>query len=245
MNWLEERRDEREFVGRDPQVVVVGAGQAGLTIAARLTQLGVSTLIVEKNDRVGDNWRSRYRSLVLHDPVWYDHLPYMPFPAHWPVFTPKDKLAGWLESYVDALELNVWTNARFVGGDYDEGSQTLDGTNRSRRRRAGAPSAARRARDRDVRRAERAHDCRCRNLRRTDLPLERAHRRRRLCRQARRRRRLLQQRARHRTGLLRARCPGHDRAALEHLRDEQRERHQGAVRRRLRRGRSAGRGRRS
>jgi cation diffusion facilitator CzcD-associated flavoprotein CzcO len=122
MNWLEERGDEREFIGRDPQVVVVGAGQAGLTIAARLTQLGVSTLIVEKNDRVGDNWRSRYRSLVLHDPVWYDHLPYMPFPAHWPVFTPKDKLAGWLESYVDALELNVWTKARLLGGDYDEGS---------------------------------------------------------------------------------------------------------------------------
>jgi putative flavoprotein involved in K+ transport len=120
INWREERRDACEFVGRDPQVVVVGAGQAGLTIAARLTQLGVSTLIVEKNERVGDNWRSRYRSLVLHDPVWYDHLPYMPFPAHWPVFTPKDKLAGWLESYVDALELNVWTKARLVGGDYDE-----------------------------------------------------------------------------------------------------------------------------
>ena len=82
----------------------------------------MSTLVVEKNNRVGDNWRSRYRSLVLHDPVWYDHLPYMPFPAHWPVFTPKDKLAGWLESYVDALELNVWTNTKVVGGDFDEGS---------------------------------------------------------------------------------------------------------------------------
>jgi putative flavoprotein involved in K+ transport len=120
MNWLEERGDEREFALRDPQVLVVGAGQAGLTIAARLKQLGVSTLVVEKNDRVGDNWRGRYRSLVLHDPVWYDHLPYLPFPAHWPVFTPKDKLAGWLESYVEALELNVWTKARFLGGEYDD-----------------------------------------------------------------------------------------------------------------------------
>jgi cation diffusion facilitator CzcD-associated flavoprotein CzcO len=119
-NWLEERGDEREFVGREPQVVVVGAGQAGLTIAARLKQLGVRTLVVEKNPRVGDNWRSRYRSLVLHDPVWYDHLPYLPFPAHWPVFTPKDKLAGWLESYVEALELDVWTNTTFLAGKYDE-----------------------------------------------------------------------------------------------------------------------------
>jgi putative flavoprotein involved in K+ transport len=122
-NWLEERDHERERVGREPQVVVVGAGQAGLAIAARLKQLGVATLVVEKNDRVGDNWRSRYRSLVLHDPVWYDHLPYLPFPAHWPVFTPKDKLAGWLESYVQALELDVWTNTTFLAGEYDETSE--------------------------------------------------------------------------------------------------------------------------
>ena len=35
--------------------------------------------------------------LLLHDPVWYDHLPYLPFPESWPVFTPRDKLADWLE----------------------------------------------------------------------------------------------------------------------------------------------------
>lgn len=53
---------------------------------------------------------SRYHQLVLHDPVWYDHLPYVPFPPHWPVFTPKDKLADWFESYAKTLELNVWTS---------------------------------------------------------------------------------------------------------------------------------------
>lgn len=52
---------------------------------------------------------SRYHQLVLHDPVWYDHLPYVPIPSHWPVFTPKDKLAEWFESYAKLLELNVWT----------------------------------------------------------------------------------------------------------------------------------------
>ena len=119
-NWLDERRRSREFVDRSPQVVIIGAGQAGLTLAARLKQLDVSTLIVDKNDRVGDNWRKRYHSLVLHDPVWYDHLPYLPFPAHWPVFTPKDKLANWLESYAEALELNVWTRSSVLGGEYDE-----------------------------------------------------------------------------------------------------------------------------
>jgi putative flavoprotein involved in K+ transport len=119
-SWLERRDAEREFTDSEPQVVVVGAGQGGLTLAARLGQLGVDTLVVERNPRVGDNWRSRYRSLVLHDPVWYDHMPYLPFPAHWPVFTPKDKLADWFETYVAAMELNVWTGTQFLGGDYDD-----------------------------------------------------------------------------------------------------------------------------
>lgn len=71
--------------------------------------LNVDTLIIDRNDRIGDNWRQRYRQLVLHDPVWYDHMPYVSFPPHWPVFTPKDKLAEWFESYAKTLELNVWT----------------------------------------------------------------------------------------------------------------------------------------
>ncbi len=141
-SWLEQRRDEQSLTGGDPTVVVVGAGQGGLTIAARLKQLGVDTLVVERNPRVGDNWRNRYRSLVLHDPVWYDHLPYLPFPAHWPVFTPKDKLADWFESYASAMELNVWVGTEFLGGDYDDGAgrwvvriHQPDGTERTLRPR--------------------------------------------------------------------------------------------------------------
>jgi len=119
-NWLDQRLHENAFDDADPQVLVVGGGQAGLTIAARLKQLDIPTLIIEQHDRIGDNWRTRYHSLVLHDPVWYDHMPYLPFPSHWPVFTPKDKLAAWFESYVAALELNVWTKTAFAGGEYDE-----------------------------------------------------------------------------------------------------------------------------
>ncbi|MFN2568517.1 MAG: flavin-containing monooxygenase [Candidatus Dormibacteria bacterium] len=137
-SWLERRQDEQSLAGGDPAVVVVGAGQGGLTIAARLKQLGVDTLVVERNPRVGDNWRNRYRYLVLHDPVWYDHLPYLPFPAHWPVFTPKDKLADWFESYASAMELNVWVDTEFLGGHYDDGAgrwvvrvQRSDGTERT------------------------------------------------------------------------------------------------------------------
>jgi hypothetical protein len=97
-----------------------GAGQAGLTIAARLKILGIKSLIVDREERIGDNWRSRYHQLVLHDPVWYDHLPFLPFPETWPVFTPKDKLGDWFESYAKLLELNVWTRTSITTSSWDE-----------------------------------------------------------------------------------------------------------------------------
>ena len=97
-----------------------GAGQAGLTIAARLKMLSVKSLIVDREERVGDNWRTRYHQLVLHDPVWFDHLPYLPFPENWPIFTPKDKLGDWFESYVKLLELNAWTQTSITKSSWDE-----------------------------------------------------------------------------------------------------------------------------
>jgi cation diffusion facilitator CzcD-associated flavoprotein CzcO len=102
---------------------VVGAGQGGLTVAARLKMLNIPTLMIDSNARVGDNWRKRYKQLVLHDPVWYDHMPYIPFPAHWPVFTPKDKLAEFFESYVKLLELNAWTSTTLKSTSWDDGKK--------------------------------------------------------------------------------------------------------------------------
>jgi cation diffusion facilitator CzcD-associated flavoprotein CzcO len=119
--WKEMRDAEKE--GIDPTVLILGAGQGGLTTAARLKMLGVPALMIDQNERVGDNWRKRYRQLVLHDPVWYDHLPYVPFPAHWPVFTPKDKLADFFEAYVSLLELNVWTSTSIKSTLWDEGKR--------------------------------------------------------------------------------------------------------------------------
>lgn len=121
-NWAEARDRRRARMGREdqPYALIIGGGQGGLAIAARLKALGVPALVVERQDQVGDAWRSRYRSLVLHDPVWYDHMPYLPFPEGWPVFTPKDKLGDWLEAYALALDLDVWTGtaarrARWTG----------------------------------------------------------------------------------------------------------------------------------
>lgn len=120
-NWKERREAEKANI--DPAVLILGAGQGGLTVAARLKMLDVPTLMVDQNERVGDNWRKRYQQLVLHDPVWYDHMPYMPFPPHWPVFTPKDKLAEWFEAYVNNLELNVWTSTDLKSSSWDEGKK--------------------------------------------------------------------------------------------------------------------------
>ena len=119
-NWLDRRNIAIAYEDREPEVLVVGGGQAGLSIAARLTQLGVDTLIVDREERVGDNWRKRYHALVLHNQVHVNHLPYMPFPPNWPTYIPKDKLAGWFEYYAEAMELNFWTETEFSGGAYDE-----------------------------------------------------------------------------------------------------------------------------
>lgn len=91
-----------------------------MTAAARLKMIGVDALIVEQNDHVGDSWRKRYHQLVLHDPVWYDHMPYLPFPPQWPIFTPKDKLAQFFEAYVNLLELNVWTKTQIEEASWDD-----------------------------------------------------------------------------------------------------------------------------
>ena len=122
-NWLDQRQHAEAYVDRDPCVLVVGGGQAGLAAAARLAQLGIDTLIVDKHERIGDNWRKRYHALTLHNQVQVNHLPYMPFPPTWPTYIPKDKLANWFESYVDALELNYWTSTEFLDGSYDDQAQ--------------------------------------------------------------------------------------------------------------------------
>ena len=118
-NWLDQRKSSADYASRDPAVLVVGGGQAGLSIAARLKQLAVDTLIVDREKRIGDNWRKRYHALTLHNQVQVNHLPYMPFPPNWPVYIPKDKLANWFESYVDAMELNFWTDTALESGEYD------------------------------------------------------------------------------------------------------------------------------
>jgi putative flavoprotein involved in K+ transport len=122
--WAERRAEEQATLGftEQPYVVIIGGGQGGIMLAARLRRLGVPTIVVEKNARPGDSWRNRYKSLCLHDPVWYDHLPYLPFPDDWPVFAPKDKIGDWLEMYAKVMELNYWGSTTAKQATFDEAS---------------------------------------------------------------------------------------------------------------------------
>ncbi|PYH88769.1 FAD/NAD(P)-binding domain-containing protein [Aspergillus ellipticus CBS 707.79] len=122
-NWQDKRTAELNVEGKSPAVLIIGAGQAGLTIAARLKMLNIDSLIIDQEDRIGDNWRRRYHQLVLHDPVWFDHLPYVPFPPNWPIFTPKDKLAEFFECYAKILELNVWTRTSLQKSSWSDGEK--------------------------------------------------------------------------------------------------------------------------
>jgi putative flavoprotein involved in K+ transport len=129
-SWLEARQDEERTLGfsEQPYVVVIGGGQAGIILGARLKKLGVPAIIVEKNPKAGDSWRNRYRSLCLHDPVWYDHLPYLPFPDDWPVFSPKDKIGDWLESYARLMELNYWGGTECQAARWDAAQEEWEVT---------------------------------------------------------------------------------------------------------------------
>jgi hypothetical protein len=137
-NWFERRQQTHDFTESEPTALIIGAGQAGLNLAARLQALGISTLIVDRQARVGDNWRSRYRTLVTHDPVTYAHMSYLPFPSNWPLYTPKDKLGDWFEAYASLMELNIWLSSSVTSAKYSESSKTwtvdvtkADGSKRS------------------------------------------------------------------------------------------------------------------
>ena len=121
-NWLQDKQEEEEALGhsKQPYCVIIGGGQGGVMLGARLKRLGVPTIIVERNEKPGDSWRKRYKSLCLHDPVWYDHFPYLPFPDDWPIFAPKDKLGDWIEAYTKIMGLNYWGATEAQTARFDE-----------------------------------------------------------------------------------------------------------------------------
>ena len=124
-SWSQVEAEEMAVLGvtRQPYCMTMGGGQAGIGLDARLKRLRVPTIILDQNDRPGDSWCKRYAMLCTHDPVWSMHMPYIPFPDHWPVFIPKDKMGDWLEMYTKVMELNYWSAASYESAHYEEAEE--------------------------------------------------------------------------------------------------------------------------
>jgi putative flavoprotein involved in K+ transport len=116
---IERRGHDRETARRDAPAaaerfgtIVIGAGQAGLAAGYHLKRRGLSFLILDANERIGDAWRNRWDSLRLFTPAAYDGLPGMKYPAHPHYFPTKDEFADFLESYASRFRLPVRLGTR-------------------------------------------------------------------------------------------------------------------------------------
>jgi len=96
-------------------VVVLGAGQAGLAAGYHLSRAGLPFVILEEAPRIGDGWRARWDSLRLFTPARHDALPGLAFPAAPDAFPSKDEFADYLETYAQEFSLPVWTGTHVVG----------------------------------------------------------------------------------------------------------------------------------
>lgn len=98
----------------DGETLVIGGGQAGLAMGYELGRRGVKYVIVEENERIGDNWRKRWDSLKLFTPGRYNSLPGLPFPGHGWAYPSKDQVAAYFEAYVSTFGLSVRTGCRVI-----------------------------------------------------------------------------------------------------------------------------------
>jgi putative flavoprotein involved in K+ transport len=120
----------RQFGSTRIQNIVIGGGQAGLSVGYHLAKRGMQFLILDANQRVGDAWRNRWDSLRLFTPARYAGLPGLPFPARGDAFPGKDDVADYLESYARHFNLPVRNGMRVesVGKVGDRFVVTANGT---------------------------------------------------------------------------------------------------------------------
>jgi cation diffusion facilitator CzcD-associated flavoprotein CzcO len=118
--WVQHRTRVNELGERDPDVLVLGGGQSGVIMGARLDRLGVSYVVVDKHPRPGDGWRGRYSSLALHTPTCVNDMPYVRQPDTFPGFLSKDQWGNYVDAYTDMMNINWWGDTEFVSGAFDE-----------------------------------------------------------------------------------------------------------------------------
>src|SRR5689334_9211601 len=93
------------------ETIIVGGGQAGLSVGYHLERQGHSFVILDASERIGDSWRNRWDSLRLYSPALRDGLPGMPFPAPRTSYPTKDEMGDYLEAYATRFELPVRSGA--------------------------------------------------------------------------------------------------------------------------------------
>lgn len=104
--------------------IIIGAGQAGLNVAARCQALGISYVVIDKNDKIGDNWRSRYDSARLHTLREYTHLPYdRTWTDERVEYLGKDDLADGYNRWAEKFGIKCCLSTALEGGRYDAGSK--------------------------------------------------------------------------------------------------------------------------
>ena len=118
--WKQHRDARRRHENSEPDVIVVGAGQSGLTTAAHLRTMDVSVLVIDRYPSVGDSWAKRYDALALHNPVEMNGFPFLKYPPHYPEYLSKDLMGEWLDLYARYMDLNVWTGTEFTDARFDE-----------------------------------------------------------------------------------------------------------------------------
>ncbi|RSL45007.1 hypothetical protein CEP54_014452 [Fusarium duplospermum] len=118
ISWENQRAQDVDSI--DPEVLIIGGGQNGLALAARLNALGMKNLIIDHSEEIGAVWKNRYEYFSLHFPHWAEDLPYFPYPKHWPTYTPSQKQGVYMQWYASALELNVWTKSSVAKAEQDE-----------------------------------------------------------------------------------------------------------------------------
>jgi len=116
--------------GLDSQVIVIGAGPAGLAVGACLKQADIPAIILEKNDKVGAAWYQHYDRLHLHTDKRNSQLPFLPFPNDYPRYISRSQFIEYLKSYVEKFEMNIRFHQEVISARYDEDQwevQTQDG----------------------------------------------------------------------------------------------------------------------
>jgi len=116
-------RERLSATRTDPEVLVVGCGEWGASIAAELDRVGVPNLVIDAGQRGGGSWRNRYDSLALHTPLVRNNLPILHFPETFPAYLSKDQWADWIELYIKAMDINVWFETRLSNAVYDQETQ--------------------------------------------------------------------------------------------------------------------------